>query len=387
MVEQWRKKDIYILVFGAVLLHWGLNYLDRIGYVISFVFGVISPFLLGIGIAFLFNLPMRAIERVIVFMGEKSHIPQAAIAKIKRPLGIVLTLASAVILLSGIVAVIVPKMTETMAVLKMQIPTILESLQIGDSHSVILKEILQWLRILGLDIAEFSTMLANGMEWIGNLVLEHSLGMITAVFDKAVAFGIAFVFAIYILSGKEKLIKHITMILKTFFSEKAVQGITSKVSLIDQTFSSFFRGQCLEACILGMMFFAGMTILRFPHAMVISVLVSITALIPIFGAFIACVIGAFLMLVESPILAVWFVLFFLVMQQIEGNLIYPYVMGSRVGLPSVWVLAAVTIGGTLFGILGMILFIPIVSIIYTLCGEFLSKKQAEKEQYLKSESR
>lgn len=386
-MEKWRKKDIYILVFGAVLLHWGLNDLDRIGYVISFIFGVISPFLLGIGIAFLFNLPMRAIERGIVFMGEKSHISQVRIAKIKRPLGIVLTLASAVILLSGIVAVIVPKMTETMAVLKMQVPIMIETLRIGDSHCAILNEILRWLRVLGLDIAEFSAMLADGLERLGNLILEHSFGMITAVFDKAVALGIAFVFAIYILSGKEKLIKHITIILKTFFSEKAVQRITEKVCLIDQTFSSFFRGQCLEACILGMMFFAGMTILRFPHAMVISVLVSITALIPIFGAFIACVIGAFLMLVESPILAVWFVIFFLVMQQIEGNFIYPYVMGSRVGLPSVWVLVAVTIGGTLFGILGMVLFIPIVSIIYTLCGEFLRQKQAEKEQRMKTESR
>lgn len=365
-LHDFRKKDLYLLVFGGVVLHWSLNYLEQFFDLISFILGAASPFFLGIGIAFLLNLPMRAIENGLRNLKKRLHILLDKTETGLRPLSICLTLIIVGGAISGTIAIVVPKITETISVLNRQIPQFLDGLQTMDSESPWLKESIQWLALLGMDLAEFSAFLAEGLGALSDIIWEHSLGLATQVFDKAVTFGIAFVLAIYLLSGKERLAQTTKKVITVIFSPVAARRIKEHIRLIDDTFATFFRGQCLEACILGAMFFVGMSILRFPNALLISILVSITALIPVFGAFIACVVGAFLMLVQSPMLAIWFVVFFLVMQQIEGNLIYPHVMGSRIGLPSAWVLVAVTLGGSLFGILGMVLFIPIFSIFYTL---------------------
>ncbi|MGI5959219.1 MAG: AI-2E family transporter [Massiliimalia sp.] len=383
--EGFRKKDIYLLVFGAVILHWGLNYLEQFFDLLSFLFGVISPFLLGIGIAFLLNLPMRGIEKALWILAKKLHLNFKRINKIVRPLSIFLTLLIVGSVISGMVAIVVPKITETITALNRQIPVFLNKVQSAEANTS-MGESFQWIGNLGMDFAALSSLFAKVLNMLRDSVMEHSFGAVTMVFDKAVAFGIAFVLAIYILSGKERLAFSTKKLLSYIFSQNTVRRIIDHIHLIDDTFSSFFRGQCLEACILGVMFFVGITIFRFPNALLISVLVSITALIPVFGAFIACIIGAFLMLVQSPMLAVWFVIFFLIMQQIEGNLIYPHVMGSRIGLPSVWVLVAATLGGTLFGILGMLLFIPIFSILYTLIHQFFDRKLTGKASDFESES-
>ena len=149
-------------------------------------------------------------------------------------------------------------------------------------------------------------------------------------------------------------------------------------SLSYKTFSSFVTGQCLEAVILGTMFFIVMSVLRFPYALLVGVVIAFTALIPIFGAFIGCVIGTFLMLVSNPMQAVAFVILFLVLQQIEGNLIYPHVVGGSVGLPSIWVLVAVTVGGSLMGVVGMLIFIPLSSVVYALFREVVYKRLKER---------
>ena len=152
-------------------------------------------------------------------------------------------------------------------------------------------------------------------------------------------------------------------------------------SLTSKTFSSFLAGQCVEALILGTMFFVVMSIINMPYALLVGVLIAFTALIPIFGAFIGCFVGAFLILMVDPLQALIFVIMFLVLQQIEGNFIYPKVVGSSVGLPSIWVLAAVTIGGSLMGVVGMLIFIPIVSVIYTLFRSSVYKRLRKKHRY------
>ena len=178
--------------------------------------------------------------------------------------------------------------------------------------------------------------------------------------------GIGMVFAIYILLQKETLAAQVKKLLKAFLPERCERWIIEVAALTERTFSSFLAGQCVEAVILGSMFFITLLILRLPYALLIGVLIAFTALIPVFGAFIGCAVGIFLMLMVSPIDALIFTVVFFVLQQIEGNLIYPHVVGNSVGLPSMWVLVAVTIGGSAMGVLGMLVFIPLCSVLYSL---------------------
>ena len=209
-------------------------------------------------------------------------------------------------------------------------------------------------------------------------VLNSTFTVAKTVINSLMNFFVAFVFACYILLQKEKLSVQIKKVLYAFLPLKAVDKTLEVASLSYKTFSSFVTGQCLEAVILGTMFFIVMSILRFPYALLVGVVIAFTALIPIFGAFIGCVIGTFLMLVSNPMQAVAFVILFLVLQQIEGNLIYPHVVGGSVGLPSIWVLVAVTVGGSLMGVVGMLIFIPLSSVVYALFREVVYKRLKER---------
>ena len=205
------------------------------------------------------------------------------------------------------------------------------------------------------------------------------MSIVSGVVSAATNFVIAFVFAMYIVLQKERLSVQVRKIMYAFLPRKGADWINRVASLAYTTFSHFFTGQCLEAVILGTMFFVAMTIFRFPYALLVGILVAFTALIPIFGAFIGCVVGAFLILMENPMQAVLFVVMFLILQQIEGNLIYPHVVGNSVGLPSIWVLVAVTVGGSLMGIVGMLVFIPLMSVCYTLFRQWVYDRLKKRE--------
>ena len=202
----------------------------------------------------------------------------------------------------------------------------------------------------------------NGM---GN-ILNSTVSVASSIVSGIVNFVMSFIFAIYILLQKERLGRQVKQILYALFKEEFVDQVIEIGRLSELTFSRFLSGQCLEAVILGTMFVIAMSIFRFPYALLVGVLIAFTALIPIFGAFIGCFIGAFLILIVDPVKAFWFVVMFIILQQVEGNLIYPHVVGSSVGLPSLWVLVAVTLGGNLMGIPGMLIFIPALSVLYTL---------------------
>lgn len=206
-------------------------------------------------------------------------------------------------------------------------------------------------------------------------ILSHTFSATMGIISGVTTFFIAVVFACYILMQKEKLESQARRIIKVTFRAETVEKINYVASLTHRIFCSFITGQCLEACILGFMFFVCMLIFRLPYALLIAVLIAFTALIPIVGAFIGCIVGALLILLIDPFKALFFVIMFLVLQQIEGNLIYPHVVGGSVGLPSIWVLMAVTIGGSLMGIVGMLVFIPLVSVIYSLIGSWVRQKE------------
>lgn len=210
-------------------------------------------------------------------------------------------------------------------------------------------------------------------------MLSSTISVATGIVSGVGTFFIGLVFACYILLQQEFLKRQMKKLIFAYLKEKHANRFLQICALTYRTFSNFLTGQCLEAVILGMMFFVSMTILRFPFAVLVGVLIAFTALIPIFGAFIGCVVGAFLILTISPSQAAAFIVLFIVLQQIEGNLIYPKVVGGSIGLPAIWVLVAVTLGGSLFGIVGMLVFIPIVSVVYTLLKEDVNKRLIEKD--------
>ena len=185
---------------------------------------------------------------------------------------------------------------------------------------------------------------------------------------------IALVFAVYCLFRKEILARQAKRLIYAFLPERFCDRMVRVLRLTNSTFSNFISGQCLEACILGSMFAVAMFIFRMPYIPLVSVLVAVTALIPIVGAFIGCFLGAFFILVDNPMQALWFVIMFLVIQQLENNVVYPKVVGKSVGLPGMWVLLAVTVGGELMGVAGMLMMIPVVSVVYTLLREITAKR-------------
>lgn len=240
-----------------------------------------------------------------------------------------------------------------------------------EAHSIQLPE-------FSLNSAELQNNITSFLSKYGEDFLNTTIGITSSIFSLVVNLVLALAFSLYLLAQKETLTGQAKKVVRALFSEKWAHWITDVARMTNRTFSNFVTGQLTEAVILGTLCFLGMLIFRLPYAGVISVLVGFTALIPIFGAFIGVGIGAFLILLVSPIKALWFILFFVILQQLEGNLIYPRVVGKSVGLPGIWVLAAVTVGGNAFGLAGMLLAVPLCSVLYTLARQGVNARLARK---------
>lgn len=366
-------KNIMLLIVFAVLFYVGIQRVESVAAGLSFVVSMVFPFLLGAAVAFILNVPMSFMEKRL-FAKAKGKTK-----KLKRPVCLVLSIFFVIAILWIVLLVVIPEIASTVASLSVNIEAALLKLQkwamdIFEDN----QQIEVWIASLQFDwdgiIQTAFGFLKNGA---GN-VLNSTMTVAKTLINSVMNFCVAFVFACYILLQKEKLGVQIRKILYAFFSKKVVTKVLEIASLSYKTFSNFVTGQCCEAVILGTMFFVSMSILRFPYALLVGVLIAFTALIPIFGAFIGCFLGTFLILVADPMKAIAFVILFLVLQQIEGNLIYPHVVGGSVGLPSIWVLVAVTVGGSLMGIVGMLVFIPICSVVYALFREMVYKRLKER---------
>lgn len=370
------KKIRGLMLFAAVVL-LGVTYIQEVFVMAGLAFGIVKPFLIGAAVAFVLNLPMTAIERHLF-----GKIRSERFKRLQRPLSIVLALLAIVLVLLFVLLTVVPQLGKTITQLGNQIPVfinesilLLEKLskdhpQIEENFMAIANLKFDWEGMVGSIIG----FLKNG----AGVMLMSTVGMAGSIVSGVVNAFIALVFAIYILAQKEKLGSQFKRVMKAYLPEKRNQQALKVCGLLNQNFSRFITGQCLEAVILGGMFFVSMSLLRFPYALLVGVLIAFTALVPIVGAFVGCFVGAFLILVDDPLKALWFVILFLVLQQIEGNLIYPRVVGSSVGLPSIWVLAAVSIGGSMFGILGMLVFIPLLSTFYALLRENVNARNAKQ---------
>lgn len=337
---------------------------------IRYLFGIIFPFLLGGAIAFVLNVPMSFLEEKIFRRRRNKYIQRFA-----RPLSMILTILLVLGIVVLVMFVVVPELGKTFLSLGVSISEFIPRAQKRlEELFVNNKEVMAWLENLNMD---WDKIMNSAVEFFQNgagSVVNSTVSAARSIVSGLTTFFIAFVFACYILLQKEKLRVQLRKVLFAYLPKNRVERLLEIFTLTYKTFSHFLAGQCLEALILGTMFFIVMSIIRMPYALLVGILIAFTALIPIFGAFIGCFVGAFLILMVDPVKALIFIILFLVLQQIEGNLIYPKVVGNSVGLPSIWVLAAVSIGGSLMGVVGMLIFIPIVSVVYTLLRESVYKR-------------
>ncbi len=369
------KKLALLIAFGIVF-YVGLQNLYRFSDLANTVGSIFEPIILGLALAFILNVLMRQVEtRLFSFFNRRYT---KLWPKMRRPLSILLTLIIIIGIIALIMLIVVPELVRTITNLTNNIPTFFNQLQ-NDLTNISRKhpDIGEYFKNINIDWANISQILAqNGQKLAGSLV-GSTVAMTTNVFHGAITFVLSFVIAINILAQKEKLQSQVKRVLYAYLPPKPTATFIRLCSITNSAFSNFIAGQCTEACILGTLCFIGMNIFRFPYALLVSVLVVFMALIPILGSFLSTVIGALLILIVSPIQAVWYVIFFVVLQQLEGNLIFPRVVGSKVGLPALWVLAAVTIGGNAFGVVGMLVNIPICSVLYMLLRENVNKRLAK----------
>lgn len=325
---------------------------------------IIFPFILGGAIVFVINVPMSFLEKKIFENVKKEN---KAVRKLARPVSLLLTIVLVVGVIALVMIGVIPQLTKTMGSLMINITDFIPQIKIWirdffHDNREIMKLVDQLQFKPDQAIKWGISLLGNGA---GNM-MNTTVSAVGSVVSGLATFFIAFSFACYVLFQKEKLHVQIRKVLFAFLPKQKADAFLKVCSLTYRTFANFLTGQCLEAVILGCMFVVTLSILRMPYALLIGVLIAFTALIPIFGAFIGCAVGSFLIFMVSPKQAIIFIIVFLVLQQIEGNLIYPHVVGESVGLPSIWVLAAVTIGGNLMGIVGMLVFIPLLSVVYTI---------------------
>lgn len=366
------KKIRHLIVFTALLILCFWKY-TLVFETVKFVIGVLLPFILGGAIAFVFNVPMHFIENKLIQENWKRKYK--FVRKLARPASLILTILFVIGIIGGVLFGVLPQLTGTIAKLGASIQEFLPKVQEWANnwfHNN--KEVMAYVNSLEFN---WEKIIEVAVDWVSNgagNIVESGVMAAMSIVSGFTTFFIAFVFACYILLQKEKLSIQAKKVLFAFVQKGRAEAAIEVCSLTYRTFSSFLTGQCLEAVILGTMFVIAMGIFKMPYAWLIGILIAFTALIPIFGAFIGCAIGAFLIFMINPIQAFWFIVLFLVLQQIEGNLIYPHVVGNSVGLPSIWVLAAVSIGGSLMGIVGMLIFIPMVSVMYALFREIVYLK-------------
>ena len=363
-------RNLFVIVAAGIVLYWLLHETERVKTVWSLLKGIFAPFVLGSGLAFVLNVPMRAFE---------GYLKKVKNERFRRLIAVVLTLVAVCLVFALVFMLLIPQLVDTIHSL---VPSLIEFAgEVEDFFYEFLNEnpqLMQWfINNTEFENIDWASLIQQAISVFGSSVSSLIAGAFSAigsVFSAVVNFVIAIVFAIYSLFQKETLARQGRKLLYAFAPERAADYIIRVLRLSNSTFSNFLSGQCVEVCILGTLFAISMAIFKMPYIPLISVLIAVTAFIPIVGAFIGCIVGAFLIFVSDPLLAVGFVVMFLVLQQIENNLIYPRVVGTSIGLNGMWVLVAVAVGGEVMGVAGMFLMIPVASVIYTILKEAANQK-------------
>lgn len=362
----------YILLIAVLIL--AIQNIEIVLAVADNLLGVIQPLTLGAVMAYILNILMKRLEK-LYFPTSENKIVQ----KTKRGVCIVLSMLLIVAILGLVIGLVVPELVRAIAVIAEAVPVFFEKLTAWlmtySDQFPLIEEYINGLEIDWQQIAK--NLMSYVTSGVGG-IFNSAISVVSVVAGSVVNFVIALIVAIYILSSKEKLGDQITRLLTAYLPERKREQIFEIIRVTDNTFSSFIVGQCTEAVILGSLCTIGMWILQFPYAPMTGAFIGVTALIPVAGAYIGAGVGAFMILTVDPMKAVLFILFIVCLQQLEGNLIYPRVVGSSVGLPALWVLSAVTVGGGIGGVLGMLLGVPLVATLYKLLGNDVNKRIAEK---------
>lgn len=372
------KKILFIITFTLVLAMCLFN-LDKVFYYINILFAVATPFIIGGAMAFIVNIPMSGIEKTL--FNNKMTGKNNKINGLKRFISLLLSFVFLIGIVVVVMGVVLPDLYKTLASVSVNItkflPKAYEFVRNNVDSDIVEEYInklqsLNWLEILNNYLNVFTSGAGN--------VISTTMDIFSSVMDTTVNIVIALVFCIYILVQKEELGRNCRKIIEAFLSKEHGESLLNFVDKTHSTFSNYVTGQCLDALILGTMFFAVLLITGMPYSLLIGVLIAFTALIPLVGAFIGCAISMFLLFMVNPMQSLIFLVIFIILQQIEENFIYPRVVGNSVDLPSIWVLVAVTVGGSLWGVIGMIIFIPLFSVIYYYFKQYVNRKRAEKTQ-------
>ena len=366
---------IFMSALGCIAFYWLLHEPERVNAFKTSVSAIFTPFVVGAVLAFILNVPMRAIERWLkVIKGEK----------IRRILAIVLTIAVIVLVIVGVVMLLIPQIEETIDRLMEQLPRFFEKLY-KDVMDFLEErpELMEWVsENIGLQNLDWSGLVDKVATLVGDSISKMWTKAISAVSNFASGVFnavISLVFSLYCLARKETLARQGRKLVYAILPEAVADETIRIMRMTNSAFSNFITGQSIEAVILGLLFVPAMAILKMPYIPLICVVISVTALVPLVGAFAGCALGAFFILVNDPMQAIIFVIMFLAIQQFENNVIYPKVVGSSIGLPGMWVLLAVSVGGGVMGVGGMFLMVPVASVIYTLIREYSARKLADKD--------
>lgn len=365
-----------ILITYAIVLYLVLSNLHRFSGVADYILTVSLPVVLGFAIAYTLNLPMKSIEKNIVapILEDKSGKKNRSGSI--RALSILLTLMLAGAIITGVVRFVLPQLITNIRLLTASVPEylqqiygfVLKQMEDFDFYQTVVSTLNKYWR----EILNWGTSSLDGMA-------SQIMGVFGALASSLTTLLLSFIMAIYMLASKEKMEQVLRTLAKTYLPKKVYDKLFEMMTVANSCFSKYISGQFIEAFVIGIMCFVGMSLLRFPYAPLISVFVGATGLIPMFGAFIGAALGAFLILMESPLQALWFILFIIVLQQVEGNIVYPRVVGTSLGLKGIYVMLAIIIGGNLFGAVGMILGIPIFATVYVLIKRDVARRKGIRD--------
>ena len=361
-------RSILLIITYAVVLVMVLARLDVIGFALTQLLSLFRPLIIGFALAFILNRPCHFFFRMYSHGLGKTRAAGAA-----RPLAVVTSYLALIIVVAGIFSFVLPKLAESIQTFVLNLSTYIANVQgwinqLADYFHLDIAE---------LDLSNLNKTLENlfrqalgFLSGLGTQLLQFTAGIVSLVVTGV----LALVFSIYMLSGKEKLLSQCRRVLRAYVPPKFADPITDVIHLTSETFTRFVTGQFVEACILGSLCAIGMLFIQADYAPLIGVTVGASAIIPVAGAYIGAILSAVLLLMVSPLKAFIFLIFLVILQQIEGNVIYPKVVGSSIGLPGIWVLAAVTVGGGLLGLEGVLLSVPLASVLYTLLRRDVRKR-------------
>lgn len=361
------KQLMIIIAFAALMLWIVLNYtlfIDLVGYIVT----LLMPLIVGLAIAFILNVPMKLLESKIFKIHKRKR------KKLIRAISLTLSILLVFGILILIMFLVVPEFIEAIINITQTIPKTyawVDNLLVKINNSY--PEIWEYVKNI-----DFKSIIDSSIYNAGTIV-SVVVGFLSGLISKLVIFFIGFIISIYILADKEKLVRQVKKILNAFFDKKVTNKIVSIVKLSNSTFTNFLTGQCLDSSLIGFLLFLILTILKLPYALILGVLFTITALIPYVGAFITLAIGIVLIGVTNPMGALWYTIIFFLLQQIDDNFTHPRIVGGSVGLPALWALLAVLVGGSIFGFIGMIISIPLASVLYSVLKDYINERLEKKK--------